>query len=279
MSIRLDEKVAVVTGAAAGLGRAYALALAAAGARVVVNDLPASAEHLPAGEGADAVVRQIRSQGGHAIAVFDSVADSGSAQRLIREAVSVFGRVDILVNNAGIMQRRPIVETSDAEFDATIAVHLRGTFLCTREAMLAMSQGGRGGRIINTTSGRAYYAPSAGTASYAAAKGGIISLTGVTAAEGGEFGITCNAVSPLAQTALAHDFLGDDDDPQLDPATVAPLIVFLASEAAAHVTGRIFRIARGELALVGSTVGPALQPANAIWTAEELATRIGEILL
>jgi len=272
MSCRLDGKVAMITGAAGGLGRAYALAVAQAGASVVANDVDVA----PSG-GPGAVVQEIRARGGRAVGILESVADPRGVQRLVQEAVATFGRLDILVNNAGIVRSRPIVDTSDADFDEVLAVHLRGTFLCTREAMRVMRAAGHGGRIINTTSGRAYYGHSPGTASYAAAKGGIISLTGVTAAEGRDVGITCNAISPLARTAMSAEFFKDDTDPALDPAGVAPLVVFLASAAAAAVSGRIFRIARGEIALVQSTIGAPIRSAQGRWTAAEIAARLGEI--
>jgi len=166
---------------------------------------------------------------------------------------------------------------TDADFDDVIAVHLRGTFLCTRAALRVMQAAQCGGRIINTTSGRAYYAHSAGTANYAAAKGGIISLTGVTAVEGRDHGITCNAISPLARTRMSEAFFAGDQDPLLDPATVAPLVVFLASDAAAGITGQIFRVARGEVGLVETVMRAPVRSARERWTAEEIANRIGEI--
>src|SRR5262249_35897920 len=162
-------------------------------------------------------------QGGRALACLESVADPGGVQRLIQETISAFGRLDILVNNAGIVRSRPIVEMSDQDFDVVVAVHLRGTFLCTREAMRVMRAASRGGRITNTTSGRAYYGHSPGTANYAAAKGGIISLTGVAAVEGKPYGITCNAISPLARTRMSAQYLAGDEDPALDPAAVTPV--------------------------------------------------------
>jgi len=266
----MTGKVAIVTGAAGGLGRAYAIALAQAGAAVVVNDI--SGTHNTTG----AVVEQIRAQGGRALGIVESVADAGGVRRLVEETVGTFGRLDILVNNAGIVRSRPIVEMSDEDFDAVLAVHLRGTFLCAREAMRAMRQRG-GGRIINTTSGRAYYGHSAGTASYAAAKGGIISLTGVIAVEGKELGITCNAVSPLARTPMSEQYLAGDADPRLDPSAVAPMVVFLASDAAASITGEVFRVARGEISVVRTAIGAPVHTRNPQWTAEEIAARIGEI--
>ena len=278
--IRLDDRVAIVTGGGRGLGRAYALALARAGARVVVNDLGVQVDGTAPGDNsAGAVVGEIRRAGGHAIANTDSVTEPEGVERLFESAMALFHRVDILVNNAGIVRSRPIVDMSDEDFDVVVAVHLRGTFLCTRAAMRAMRAAGNGGRIINTTSGRAHYAPSAGTANYAAAKGGIISLTGVAAAEGKDAGITCNAVSPLARTRMAAQFLAGQSDASLEPEAVAPLVVFLASDAAAGVSGKVLRVARDEIALVDRVIGRAIQPARGRWTAEEIAERIPEILV
>jgi len=244
VSDRLDGKVAVVTGAARGLGRAHAIALAAAGAAVVVNDV---ADPAP-------VVDEILSRGGRAAGVVGSVADAGDARRVVDTAVSAFGRLDILVNNAGIVRSRPIVEMSDEDFDAVVAVHLRGTFLCTREALRVMRAAGRGGRIINVTSGAAFADAYPGTANYAAAKGAIVSFTRVAAAEGAERGVTCNAIAPLARTPMSSRHLAGDDDPLLDPGAVSPFVVFLASEAAARINGEIFRVARGEISRVATSL-------------------------
>ncbi|HVO26089.1 MAG TPA: SDR family NAD(P)-dependent oxidoreductase [Candidatus Margulisiibacteriota bacterium] len=270
MTCSIEGKVAIVTGAAGGLGRAYAVALAQVGAAVVVNDIGTAVGS------AGAVVEEIRAQGGRALGIVESVADAGGVRRLVAETLGAFGRLDILVNNAGIVRSRPIVEMSDDDFDAVLAVHLRGTFLCIREALRVMRTRGSG-RVINTTSGRAYSGHSAGTANYAAAKGGIISLTGVTAVEGKEYGITCNAISPLARTPMSEQFLAGDSDPNLDPAAVAPLVVFLASDAAAAITGEVFRVARGEISVVRTAIGAPVRTRNTQWTPEEIAQRIGEI--
>lgn len=278
MTFRLDGRVAIVTGAAGGLGRAYALALADAGAAVVVNDIGATLEgdRLPeAGPGA--VVREIRSAGGCALGISESVADADGARRLIEETVAAFKRLDIMVNNAGIVRSRPLLEMSDADFDAVLAVHLRGTFLCTREALRAMLATARGGRIINVTSGAAFDTAYPGTANYAAAKGGIISFTRVVAAETRALGVTCNAVAPLARTRMSARHLEPDSDAALDPANVAPWVVFLASEQAAAITGEVFRVARNEVSVVRSIVGPTVRCAGPRWSVEEIGERIGEI--
>ncbi|HVN83989.1 MAG TPA: SDR family NAD(P)-dependent oxidoreductase [Candidatus Binatia bacterium] len=276
--IRLDDKVAIVTGGGRGLGRAYALALARVGARVVVNDLGVQVDGSAAGDdSAGAVVSAIRRAGGHAIANTESVTDPAGVERLFESALALFHRVDILINNAGIVRSRPLAEMRVDDFDEVVAVHLRGTFLCTRAAIRTMCAAGRGGRIINTTSGQAYGAPAAGTANYAAAKGGIIALTGVTAVEGAPHGITCNAVSPLARTRMSAHYLAGQSDAHLEPDAIAPLVVFLASDAAVKITAKVWRVARNEIALVDASIGRALRPRHECWTAEELADRIGEI--
>jgi len=278
MACRVDSKVAIVTGGGQGLGRAYALALAAAGAAVVVNDVGAALNGtVEPGAGPGAVVQEIRARGGRALGIVESVADPRAVQRLMQEAVAAFGRVDVLVNNAGIVRSRPVMEMSDADFDAVIDVHLRGTFLCTRDALRLMHAAGRGGRIINVTSGAAFATPYPGTANYAAAKGGIISFTRVVAAEAQDLGVTCNAIAPLARTRMSRQHLADDTDPSLEPETVAPLVVFLASDAAAAITGQVFRVARGEIAVVRSTIGAPVRAKGERWTADEIAARIGEI--
>lgn len=277
--IRLDDKVAIVTGAGRGLGRAYALALARAGARVVVNDLGVQLDGTaPGDDSAGAVVTEIRRAGGHALANTDSVTDPAAVQRLFDATLALFHRVDIVVNNAGIVRSRPLTEMSLTDWQAVLDVHLTGSFLCCQAGLRAMRDAGHGGRIINITSGRAYYAPSATTANYAAAKGGIISLTGVAAVEGKEFGITCNAVSPLARTRMSSAYFAGDADAALDPDAIAPMIVFLASDAARDITGRVFRVARDEIGLVESVVGAPLRAPSGRWSTEEIAARISALV-
>jgi NAD(P)-dependent dehydrogenase (short-subunit alcohol dehydrogenase family) len=159
-------------------------------------------------------------------------------------------------------------------------VHLGGTFACARAAFGVMRASGRGGRIINVTSGAALDHAYPGTAAYAAAKGGVASLTRVIAAEGAPHGITCNAVAPLARTRMSEAFLAGDADEAaaLDPDALAPLVVYLASPASVGVSGHLFRFRRGRIAAVGERRGEGVAPAGARWTVEEIARRIGEIL-
>jgi len=274
----LAGRVAVVTGAGRGLGRAYALALAAAGAHVVVNDVGCDVS----GSGRDAapaagVVAEIAAAGGIALANTDPVGTIASADALVRATLDAFGRVDVLVNNAGISVSHPLPDFPADDWERVLRVNLSGTFACARAAFAAMRAGGGGGRIVNVTSGAGLDAAYPGTAAYAAAKGGVASLTRVIAAEGAPYGITCNAVAPLARTRMSAAFLaGDDAD--LDPDAVAPLVVFLASDAAGAVSGEVFRCRRGRIALErrGSAAGVA--PAGARWTVDEIARRLAEIL-
>lgn len=247
-SLLLLGRVAIVTGAGGGLGRAYALALAAEGAHVVVNDAGVSPDgQAPATHPASDVVAEIQQRGGTACANTDSVAEATGVDRLFALAHERFGQVDIVINNAGIVRSKALVDMGDDDWDAVINVHLRGTFLCCRAALRALHT--NGGRIINVTSGAAFDTPYPSTANYAAAKGGIISLTRVVAVEGHPRSIACNAIAPIARTRMSAAFLAGDSDPTLEPASVAAFVATLAS-APSDITGHIFRVARGEVSLV-----------------------------
>src|SRR5207253_1993722 len=201
MAKRLEGRAAVVTGAGRGIGRAIAELLAAEGAAVVVNDLGAEVDGRGASRRvADEVVDAIRTRGGRAVANADSVADFAAAERIVETAVKEFGAIDILVNNAGILRDRMIFNMSEEEWDAVIAVHLKGTFNCTRHATRRMREQRRG-RIISISSTSGVYGNS-GQANYGAAKDGIAGLTRVVARDVGRYGITANAVCPGAMTRM-----------------------------------------------------------------------------
>src|SRR5437899_1789360 len=201
MAKRLEGRAAVVTGAGRGIGRAIAELLAAEGAAVVVNDLGAEVDGRGASRRvADEVVDAIRARGGRAVANADSVADFPAAERIVETAVKEFGAIDILVNNAGILRDRMIFNMSEEEWDAVIAVHLKGTFNCTRHATRRMREQRRG-RIISISSTSGVYGNS-GQANYGAAKDGIAGLTRVAARDVGRYGITVNAVCPGALTRM-----------------------------------------------------------------------------
>jgi NAD(P)-dependent dehydrogenase (short-subunit alcohol dehydrogenase family) len=266
-----------VTGAGRGLGRAYALALARAGARVVVNDVGCAVDGAGADATvADAVVGEIRAAGGEAVASHAAIGTPGAAEAVVGRALDAFGRLDALVNNAGISASHPLAEFPDAVWERVLAVHLGGTFACARAAVRAMREGG-GGRIVNTTSGAGLLTGYPGAAAYAAAKGGIAALTRVVAAEGAAAGITCNAVAPLARTRMSGAFLAGRSDGGA-PEAVAPLVVYLASPASAGVSGHVFRVAAGRIGVVRTTAPEGVAAGDGTWTADEVARRIDEVL-
>jgi NAD(P)-dependent dehydrogenase (short-subunit alcohol dehydrogenase family) len=237
----LEGRTAIVTGSGRGLGREFALALAREGAAVVVNDVGVSLD----GQGSDAdpaaqVVKEIEGFGGRAVASYDSVSDYEAAGRIVQAAVDSFGGIDILVNNAGIVRDRTLLKMDESDFDAVIAVHLKGTFNCTRHAAPLMKDAGYG-RIVNVTSS-AGLRGNFGQTNYGAAKAGIMGMTFVWALELGRYGVTVNAVAPAGATRMTASLLGGADGPpppEQDPALNAPLVAFLASEAAAHVNGQV----------------------------------------
>src|SRR5215831_2217042 len=235
----LEGKVAIVTGAGGGLGRSHALALAAEGAKVVVNDPGVSRDGSggAVGKMADAVVDEIKKAGGQAVANHDSVADAG--EKIVKAAVDAFGKVDILVNNAGILRDKTIHNMTDEMWDLVLAVHLRGTFLCTRAAAKVMKEKGTGGRIINTTS-VAGLKGNFGQSNYSAAKAGIYGFTLTAAMELAKDGITVNAIAPIAKTRMTEEI--ESVPPEYRPEEVSPLVVFFASDLAKDLSGRIIGV-------------------------------------
>src|SRR5258706_510839 len=234
----LEGKVAIVTGAGGGLGRSHALALAAEGAKVVVND-PGVSRDGSGGTGkmADAVVDEIKKAGGQAVASYDSVADAG--EKIVKTAVDAFGRVDILVNNAGILRDKTIHSMTDEMWDLVLAVHLRGTFVCTRAAAKVMKEKGTGGRIINTTS-VAGLKGNFGQSNYSAAKAGIYGFTLTAAMELAKDGIAVNAIAPIAKTRMTEDI--ESIPAEYRPEEVSPVVVFFASDLAKDLSGRIIGV-------------------------------------
>jgi NAD(P)-dependent dehydrogenase (short-subunit alcohol dehydrogenase family) len=246
---KLDGKVAAITGSGRGIGRGIALLMAKEGAKVVVNDLGSSVS----GEGVDTtpaqqVVNDIKKAGGQAVANADNIATVKGGENLIQAAVDSFGRLDILVNCAGILRDRMIFNMTEEEWDAVVAVHLKGHFCTIRPASALMRQQ-KGGRIINFSSGSALGAP--GQPNYAAAKAGILGLTYSCANALAKYGITCNAIMPGAATRMTDTIPANfaqrmglstsSEQAQaspMDPANVAPIVVFLASDAAQNVTGQ-----------------------------------------
>ena len=286
---RLDGKAAVVTGAGRGIGRAIAELLAAEGAAVVVNDLGAEVD----GRGsqasvADEVVAAIRAKGGRAVASYESVADFQAAERIVGTAVREFGAIDVLVNNAGILRDRMLFNMTEEEWDAVIAVHLKGTFNCTRHAAVHMRQQRRG-RIISISSTSGVYGNS-GQANYGAAKDGIAGLTRVASRDLGRYGITVNAVCPGALTRMSQTVppsvrraraergleTGFEERGfplrNFGPENVAPWVVYLATDTARNVNGQTFLVMAGLVALLNYPAPVRTIQKAGRWTPEEIAT-------
>jgi NAD(P)-dependent dehydrogenase (short-subunit alcohol dehydrogenase family) len=277
----LEGKVAIVTGAGGGIGRAHALALAREGARVVVNDL--GGDRHGGGKGSDAadrVVEEIAAAGGEAVASHETVATREGADGILWTALSRFGKVDVLVNNAGILRDRTLLNMTQDELDRVLDVHLRGTFFCTQVVARQLKIQAKGGRIINTTSLSGMLG-NFGQANYAAAKAGIYGLTRVAALELAKLGVTVNAIAPVALTRMTQDlavFRGAAED-ELGPQFIAPIVVFLASDLAAEVTGQVVGVQGGKLFLyrVETSDGAEKDPAKGPWTAQEIAEAWGKI--
>jgi NAD(P)-dependent dehydrogenase (short-subunit alcohol dehydrogenase family) len=238
----LQGKVAVVTGSGRGVGRGIALALAREGAKVVINDVGCEVDGRgSAQDPATQVVNEIKAMGGDAAPNYDSVASFSGAENIVKTAVEKFGRIDILVNNAGIVRDKSIAKMTEDDFDAVLAVHLKGTFNCGRHAIPHMREQGYG-RIINITSS-AGLRGNFGQSNYGAAKAGIMGLTLVWAIELGKYGVTVNAMAPAGLTRMVGTIPGmegREPPPEMNPELNGPMVAFLASEKAAHVNGQIF---------------------------------------
>lgn len=282
----LDGRVAIVTGAGHGIGRGHALELAKEGAKVVVNDLGVSLSGEGSGQDADLTVKLIESRGGEAVANYDDVADFEGAGRLVQQAVDSFGRLDVLVNNAGIARDATIWSMGEDDWDRVIRVHLKGTFAPTHHAVVhwrARSKAGEDvstGRIINTTSG-AGLVGNFGQANYTTAKAGIAGFTLTVSLEVFRMGITCNAIGPAGATRMAASIPGagiearepdefEDWDP-MDPSLSSPLVAWLASDEAAHVTGQVIRAVKDEIVLMrGWSNGDSIRKTGQRWEPKEL---------
>jgi len=227
--IKFDGRVAIVTGAGAGLGKTYALALAARGAKVVVNDLGGSTDGSGAGtKAADLVVDEIKQAGGEAVANYDSVATIEGGENIVKTAMDNFGKVDIIINNAGILRDKSFVKMTEEEWDIVNAVHLKGAYCVTQPAFKFMKASGYG-RIINTTSGAGLYG-NFGQNNYCAAKMGVVGLMNNIAIEGAKYNVKINTIAPIAASRLTQDVMPPDLFAKLKPEFVTPLVLYLSSE-------------------------------------------------
>jgi NAD(P)-dependent dehydrogenase (short-subunit alcohol dehydrogenase family) len=304
----LEGKVAIVTGAGRGLGRDEALLLAKHGAKVIVNDVGLGIGQASKGaeteltdtstRPADEVVKEIKDMDGEAAPNYESVTDFEGAKRIIDQAIDNFGKLDILVNNAGILRDKMVFNMEEGEFDAVIAVHLKGTFNCTRHATnywRAESKAGKtvAGRIINTASDAGLlYNP--GQSNYGAAKAGIVAFTLIVAKEVGRYGVTANVVLPVARTRLTTEgtpslapMMGNKEDYEkkygydvLGPEMMAPLVVYLASDDAAEVTGQVIRVVGGNLWVMHSwrSGEVAKRDPPGMWEPKEIGPKIKELI-
>lgn len=275
-----DGRTVIITGAGGGLGRAYALAFAAEGASVVVNDIRR--------EAAEAVCAEIRAQGGRALASDDDITQLATAQRIVDAALAAFGEVHVVVNNAGICRDRMFVSLSEADWDDVMRVHLRGHFCLANLLARRWRDAAKAGRpvdarIVNTSSGAGLQG-SVGQSNYAAAKAGIAALTLVQAAELARYGITANALAPAARTGMTEGVFAEmmkapaEGFDYYDPANIAPLVVWLGSAASRHVTGCVFEAAGGMVAVADGWRTGASTDKGARWQAAELGGAIDALL-
>ncbi|MGC5024595.1 MULTISPECIES: SDR family oxidoreductase [unclassified Tsukamurella] len=285
----VDGRVVIVTGAGRGIGRAHALAYAAEGAAVVVNDYGVGLDGADASSGpAQQVVDEIRAAGGRAIANASDVADWDGAQALVRSAIDEFGRLDVLVNNAGFLRDRMLVNMSEAEWDAVTRVHLKGHFAMLRHAAGYWRDESKAGRqpdarVINTSSGAGLLG-SVGQGNYAAAKAGIAEMTIQAAAEMGRYGITVNAIAPAARTRMTEVTFADDmAAPEggfdaMAPENISPLVVWLGSVESADVTGRVFEVEGGKVSVAQAWRHGPQRDKGARWAPSELGTVVRELI-
>jgi NAD(P)-dependent dehydrogenase (short-subunit alcohol dehydrogenase family) len=286
----LDGKVAIVTGAGAGIGRAHALELARHGAKVVVNDLGTSVTGDGADQkAADQTVELITAKGGQAVASYDDVSDYDGAGRMVQQAVDTYGQLDVLVNNAGIVRDSAIWNMSEGDFDAVIKVHLKGTWAPSHHAARHWRDRAKAGpitgRVINTTSG-AGLVGNFGQTNYATAKAGIAGFTQTLSLELYKLGVTVNCVGPAAATRITGTMPGapavidatdvaEDEFNRMDPAVSSPLVAWLASDESQLVTGQVIRaVAEDIVWMRGWSEGPAISNGGKRWDAEKLGQQL-----
>lgn len=285
----LDGRVAVITGAGRGIGREHALLFAREGAAVVVNDLGGS----NAGEGADAgpaqeVVDEIRAAGGQAVANTDNVAQWDGAKNLVDQAISEFGTLDVVINNAGILRDGFIASLEESQWDAVIAVHLKGHFNVLRHAAAYWKDQSKAGKqpnaaVVNTASASGVTLPNAGQANYGAAKAGIAALTLVAAEELERYGVRVNAIAPMARTrltlatpgmgAIFAAEVGEGEFDAFSPANISPLVAYLATDKC-PVTGKVFAVQGGAISELGGWHDVKTIETDGPWLIDDIAARL-----
>jgi NAD(P)-dependent dehydrogenase (short-subunit alcohol dehydrogenase family) len=268
----LAGKAVAITGAGGGIGRAVALACAAEGAKVVVGDYGVGmAGEDPTSEVADAVVKEIEQAGGEAVAVADDVSTMAGGARIIQTAIDQWGRIDGVVAIAGILRERMLFNMSEDEWDAVIATHMKGHFTVFRNAAAIMRKQEGGGALVGFTSGA--FAGSVAQANYSAAKGGIVSFVRSAAAGLHRYGVTANAIAPVARTRMSANVpmelaeMGDPED-------IAPMVVYLLSDQAKHITGQVYTVVGSKIAVWNQPVEVRAMWADGRWTPEDIAARI-----
>ncbi len=282
----LDGKVAIVTGAGGGIGREHALALAAEGAAVVVNDLGGARDGTGAGHGmADQVADEIRKAGGEAVASYESVATVEGGRAIVQSALDAFEKVDVVVNNAGILRDKSFANMTEDLWDIVVAVHLKGTFCVTHAVYNHMKERGQGGVIINTSSTSGLNG-NFGQTNYGAAKAGIAGMSRCLAIEGQKYGIRTFILAPVALTRLTSDLPGFQDEKlqaRMAPGLVSPLVVYLASDLSKDQNGTTFYVGGGRIAemKVVTHEGVTKREDGGLWTPAEIAEQMkpGGILL